>query len=349
MKIFRHIKQRVYQWRQRFQPNGMILLYHRITELQCDPQLLSVSPQHFEDHLQIITQFYRPHHLTNITQCLSLGHVLPRRSVIITFDDGYADNLHHAKPLLEQYQIPATMFVSSGETDRSREFWWDALEYILLHPHHLPEHLELTIQGSANSWSLGDAVRYPQDSYQCYRDWNVLHSDTPTLRHQLYRSLCSIFRCLPVNERTAHLEALFQWAGLEPTARLTHCRLTPTEIPLLVTGGLITIGAHTAHHLVLSTLSPEQQRQEIWQNKQQLELLSGQSVEAFAYPYGTPGDYNQDSITILQELGFKAVCSNFPGLLTEKIDRFQLPRFIVRNWPRDQFAHQLQTWFKGEQ
>ena len=98
----------------------MILLYHRITELECDPQLLSVSSQHFEDHLQIITQFYRPQHLANITQHLSLGHTIPRRSVIITFDDGYADNLHHAKPLLEQYRIPATVFVSPGELHCSK-------------------------------------------------------------------------------------------------------------------------------------------------------------------------------------------------------------------------------------
>ena len=129
---------------------------------------------------------------------------------------------------------------------------------------------------------------------------------------------------------------------------MTHRRLTTTEIPLLATGDLITIGAHTVHHPVLSTLLPEQQRQEIWQNKQQLELLSGQPVETFAYPYGTHGDYNQDTITILQELGFKVACSNFPGLITGKTDWFQLPRLIVRNWPKDQFAHQLQTWFKGE-
>jgi peptidoglycan/xylan/chitin deacetylase (PgdA/CDA1 family) len=53
--------------------------------------------------------------------------------VILTFDDGYADNLLVAKPHLEAYDVPATVFVSSGFLGGGREFWWDRLERVTVH------------------------------------------------------------------------------------------------------------------------------------------------------------------------------------------------------------------------
>ena len=45
----------------------------------------------------------------------------------MTFDDGYRDNVHVAKPLLERFEIPATVFVVSAYVDSDRDFWWDEL------------------------------------------------------------------------------------------------------------------------------------------------------------------------------------------------------------------------------
>ena len=51
---------------------------------------------------------------------------------MVTFDDGYADNLWNAKPLLERYDVPAAVFVTTGYAGQDREFWWDELETLLL-------------------------------------------------------------------------------------------------------------------------------------------------------------------------------------------------------------------------
>ena len=59
---------------------------------------------------------------------------LPRRAVAVTFDDGYADSLYKAKPLLERYNIPATVYVCSGCVDTSRKFVHDTLEPLFLQP-----------------------------------------------------------------------------------------------------------------------------------------------------------------------------------------------------------------------
>jgi peptidoglycan/xylan/chitin deacetylase (PgdA/CDA1 family) len=86
------------------------LLYHRVNQLEPDPWELCVSPQHFSEHLEVIRQLaQRP---------------------CITFDDGYADNLEHALPRLERYDVPAKFFIVSGAIGRRTEMWWDELDLL---------------------------------------------------------------------------------------------------------------------------------------------------------------------------------------------------------------------------
>ncbi len=110
-----------------------ILLYHRVTEVPSDPWALSVTPDHFAGHLEILREYTRPISLQQLSQGLREGN-LPDCSVVVTFDDGYADNLLNAKPLLERYDVPATVFLATGLVEHWREPWWDELEQLLLQP-----------------------------------------------------------------------------------------------------------------------------------------------------------------------------------------------------------------------
>ena len=110
--------------RGRLRPGIAILGYHRVCERSRDPLELSTSPANFEAHLQATTRLGEPMRLVDAASAIATGRV-PRRGIVFTFDDGYADNLHTVLPLLERYRIPATMFVTSGE--RGGEFWWDRL------------------------------------------------------------------------------------------------------------------------------------------------------------------------------------------------------------------------------
>lgn len=105
-----------------------ILLYHRVADLASDPQRLAVTPAHFEEHLRVIGDTCTPVALADVPSMLRAPRRLPERAVAVTFDDGYRDNLHAAKPLLERHGVPATVFVASGYVGSGKPFWWDALD-----------------------------------------------------------------------------------------------------------------------------------------------------------------------------------------------------------------------------
>ncbi len=94
--------------RDRFALDGLILLYHRVTDVDSDPWSLCVTPDHFAEHLEVLRKYTHPMRLQQLAQGL-YRRQRAGRPVAITFDDGYADNLQNAKPLLERYDIPATV------------------------------------------------------------------------------------------------------------------------------------------------------------------------------------------------------------------------------------------------
>ena len=104
-------------------PGGLILVYHRVVELPSVNQSpLSVTTEAFASHLEVLRKHAYPMKLSAFIHALRAG-TLPPRAVVVTFDDGYANNLFQAKPLLERFDIPATVFVTSGLLGTHREFW----------------------------------------------------------------------------------------------------------------------------------------------------------------------------------------------------------------------------------
>lgn len=329
------------QLRNRCAPQALILLYHRVAEESSDPWSLCVTPQHFAEHLEVLRRHTHPMHLQQLTQALQDGKC-SHRSVVITFDDGYADNLHNAKPLLERYDIPATVFVTTGGGGHEREFWWDELEQLLLQPGTLPETLHLGINGRTYQWELIETAYYSGDVYQHHGCWRVEEQDSPISRHSLYYSLWQLLRPMLEGERHKMLDELLAWAGAKPVTRPTHRSLTPAEVFALGQGELIEIGSHTVTHPFLSALSTASQREEIQQSKTCLEEIIEHPVNSFAYPYG---DYTTQTVALVQEAGFAYACSTVADVIWRRSDCFQLPRVIVEDWDGEEFARRLEQWF----
>ncbi len=330
----------------RYVPSALILVYHRVTELESDPQLLAVTPKNFAEHLEILRSQANPIPLKRLIETLAEGNI-PNRGVVVTFDDGYSDNLKQAKPILERYGIPATVFISAGATSSKREFWWDELERLLLHTGNLPEKLTLNINGQIIRWELGEMTEYLEQDYWQHRDWNVNEKVDPTLRHSIYRSLHQRLRPLPFREQQKVLEDLSAVAGVQTIIRCEYLPLTPDEILALVQGGLIEVGAHTMTHTVLATLPHNAQQAEIEQSKSELEKIIGNPIASFAYPYGSRADYSRETVALVREAGFSCACSNFPEVIWNEADPFQLPRILIQDCDGDSFARRLRRWWDG--
>jgi peptidoglycan/xylan/chitin deacetylase (PgdA/CDA1 family) len=300
-------------------PGARILMYHRVAEVDLDPWGLCVTPEHFAEHLEVLSKSARVVSLQQLTEELDEGKPVDR-SIAITFDDGYADNLLNAKPLLEKYDIPATVFVANGYVEQQQEYWWDELEKLFLQPGTLPEKLELNINKRHYQWELGEAATYSQEDYQQYQDWYAEAKNDPTPRHSLYRSVWRIMLPLLPEEQQEILNELRTWAGVKAETRSTHRPLTLTELPLLESGNLIEVGSHTVMHPFLSALPVPRQLQEIQANKARLEEILGHSVSSFAYPYG---DYSSKTVSLVQEAGFTRACSTISAGVRQKCDRFE--------------------------
>ena len=103
----------------------LVLLYHRVQpEPGRDPNKLIVACEDFEDQMAWLARYARVVEEQEFIKLLA-GRPLSRRPrVLITFDDGYADNVAHALPILQRYGLRATMFVTSGAVGSDRLFWW---------------------------------------------------------------------------------------------------------------------------------------------------------------------------------------------------------------------------------
>jgi len=277
--------------------------------------LLAVTPARFAAHLDILKSRARPVALHELTKRLRSSE-LPEHAVAVTFDDGYADNLQSAKPLLESHSVPATVFVTTRYVEEQREFWWDELEGLLLESPSNGTKLELTI----GRWNDDDS-------------------------HRAYREIFAAMRAMPDSERTKTLKELRVWAGKEAACRPSHRPLSSDEVRDLVSGECVDAGAHSRTHPVLSGLPAAVQREEVEGSKRDLERILGRPVTNFAYPYGTEADYSPETVRIVRDAGFSSACVNVPDVVWRRTDPFQIPRLLVRNWDAATFERQLEEWF----
>ncbi len=322
---------------------AIILLYHRVAELETDPWSLAVTPRHFAEQMEVLRRGYRPIGLRQLAAALGTG-AIPRRTVVVTFDDGYADNLHNAQPLLARHAIPATAFLTTSALGSEREYWWDELDRLLLQPGRLPGELRLSVGGRDHRWALGQAAEYGEAEARRQRGW-LAGQPAPGPRQALYRALWELLHPLASAEREQALGQLRAWAGRAPVGRPSHRTLTVDEARALGLSGLVEIGAHTVTHPSLAALGPDEQRAAIGESKACLETLLDRPVTSFAYPYGRRHDYDEATLAIVRAAGFDCACANWSGAAGRSSDIYQLPRSYVHDWDGATFERRLAEWF----
>jgi peptidoglycan/xylan/chitin deacetylase (PgdA/CDA1 family) len=302
----------------RLRPHATILLYHRVAREAHDPWRQCVAPEHFVEQMQVLAERAQVVPLASLPEAIG-GRRLARPMVALTFDDGYLDNLQTAKPILERYDLPATVFLVSGWLGRSRLFWWDELARLVFEPDALPEKLTLEVGGRRFHW--GDVTGARQ-----------------TLHDRLWRFLQSLVDACQQDA----LEQVATWARMPRPAADGARPLEPDEALRLAEGGLIEIGAHSETHPPLDQLAPAAQAREIEGSKMALEKLFGRRIDGFSFPYGIRG---REAARIVRRAGYVRACNSRPRLLSRRTNPLALPRIVVGDWDGAAFERRLREQF----
>ena len=295
-----------------------ILLYHRVTERNVDPWNLKVTPRHFEEHIKYIKNNYWIARFeddwTNINEPF----------VVVTFDDGYIDNYDIVLPILEKYNVPATIFVSSGYVDTKRLFWWDDLVQLIMNSKSYTDFLE------AENADLGRYGKSTEDKIK------ILNATRDKLKNLLPSQREEIFKKWKENLVDA----------TEDFYHKTDGAMTSEELRKLAKSPLVTIGAHTVTHSMLSVEPQEMQQWEFAESKHRIEEIIHRPVTVMSYPFGSRKDINEFTPTIAKECGYEKAAVNWQGTANQDTDAFLLPRNPQRDCNVDEFSKMLRgTWY----
>jgi peptidoglycan/xylan/chitin deacetylase (PgdA/CDA1 family) len=297
---------------------ALVLCYHHVHDEPGDALGLSVHPEHFAEHL---------HYLRDRVDVVPLANIDERETrdrVSITFDDGLADTAEAAAPLLEAYGFPATVFVPTAALEPAHEFWWERLVHLVLEVDEPAQHaLDLEIAGRP----LLVDVRTGQGRWRAFRALNA-----------------RFLRALPEAIDATLAEVADQLGGVVPSSCERHRKLTREQLRHLAVDTMMDVGGHTRTHALLAALDPVRQSEEIAGGRRELEVVVGQPVESFAYPYGYAGSFTAKTARIVREAGYARACTTITGTVGARVDRFRMPRHQVQDGGFEQFRAQLEYW-----
>ncbi len=105
-----------------------IMMYHHVNYSR-STEMDHVSPENFEKHMRFLkTHHYQVIGLDELVKTIQAGRPLPRKSVVISFDDGYQDNYQYAFKILKKYQFPAVLFVLTERLEKKGYLTWNELK-----------------------------------------------------------------------------------------------------------------------------------------------------------------------------------------------------------------------------
>jgi peptidoglycan/xylan/chitin deacetylase (PgdA/CDA1 family) len=277
-----------------------ILMFHRVLE-QPDPLQPEVTTARvFDEQIRMLSQTFNVLPLDQAVQHLKCG-VLPARTVCITFDDGYRDNVDVALPILQRHSVSATFFVASGYLNGSCMFNDAVVESIR---RAMPGRFDLCAFG-LGTVEVGDESR----------------------RRALIAELISKIKYFTADKREDFCRALPKLLGVSLP---TDVMMRPEHVRSLSKVGM-SIGGHTVMHPILANIGDNQARQEIAQNREALKDIVGVLPATFAYPNGKPeSDFKPKHAQMVKDAGYVLAVSTAPGVARRSDSLFSLPRFGLR-------------------
>jgi len=289
---------------------------------------ITVSESEFRQHMAF---------LKNNFECISIEEALVednrarhRPAVVVTFDDGYANNFEVARPILNEFQIPAIIYITTRHVFQRELFWWDIIAIAAKRS----DVKSVDLRGLANSlgyYNLDGSTHQSQKAVMQICD-DVKKAD-PQAGKELIESIVTRFR-VSAGAREFQIE----------TENNEVTPLTPEQISLLASEPLITIGSHSHCHSLLHRVPLDQAQESILTSKRALERITNTTVEHFSYPNG----YFSESLTmLLRESGFRSAVTAQPGCFKIGYNPLRIKRSLVgKDVSTPLFKAMLMTLYK---
>ncbi len=295
-------------WRA-WRDQGLVLSFHGVVP---DDSVFHAYPYHnfipvsvFKRQIDFLRGNCHMMSLREMAIRVKRNETLPRRSVAVTFDDGYRNNLYLAAPILEKNSIPATFFISTGFLGRENMLPAEELKLYLYYSADARVLFSKYTQKNPASFKANEPLSlWVRDAVHLFK----------TMEEKASQSLMTSIKTL------AHMPA----KNLLPFEFLGQ-----TDVKKLSSISGFDIGGHTVNHCILSRVSKHRAAEEILKNKSDLEMLTGRRVDLFAYPNGCPGDFTSRDQELLKQAGFLFACTQSPGYLSPRSSFYALPRFDI--------------------
>ncbi len=275
----------------------LVLMYHRFSRGE---EIGRTSSLTFEAHLKYLTRHYNVLSMTDASECIRKGVAFPRRSAVITIDDGYRDFYDIAFPILKNYQVPATIYVVTDFVGGRGWIWTDKARYIL--GKTASERLDVQIDGKKFDKEPGD----------------------PRSRLITAGALNSELKKLADQEKENYL------GELALAAKVSVPELPPDEYSAFnwdqareMSAAGIEIGSHTATHPILTNVDDRRLERELEDSKAAIQSEIGSDAPHFCYPNGDVSERERDAAA---SAGYASAVTTEIKLCENSADNFLIPR-----------------------
>ncbi len=289
-----------------FRGNNLIILnYHRVYRGDLvsafDEELFGPSLESFTQQMRWLKEnravFLSEDELIYFQQ---KQKKIPKRSVLITFDDGYKDNFTLVYPVLRSLHIPAIYFIPAGGIMDRKLGWWDIISFFI------KKTRKKNISITEHEFSLLDGREKKEAIFHLLQLMKTEpHSRTQDLLKVLSKECEVDFPSY--DEQDAEL-------------------MTRKEIKEVQNNG-IAIGSHTISHRVLATLDEDEQFEELLSSKRLLEDMLPGKIRSFSYPVGDYTAFTKKTKDLAQKAGYDISFSFKTGVNYQRItDPFDIRR-----------------------
>ena len=298
-------------------PKFGILCYHRVGT-EGVPLFSRLEPKVFEAQMRYVKKNYRVVPLRQLCRELQDGRRV-EPTLAITFDDGYRGLYSYAFPLLQKYQIPATIYLIGRCMETGEVPWYDRI-FLGLESAPGPS-VEVNLDGPRR-FTFSTSCARGAAAWEIVRHLRTI----PDIRR---REWCAAF------ERQIRL----------PQEELEGRMLDWQQVRTMHHAG-VSFGAHTMSHPVLSQLDLPALEEELVQSKRLLEGGLDAPIEDFAYPFGHPEDRSLAAEKFLENCGYCSAVTTTYGFNTTGTSRFRLRRMQIEgDQPSVEFALSLSQLF----